>query len=240
LNDFAGEKCKQMFFTQPVFHDMNFEVEGSKIPAHRALLVARCEVLAKMLDGRFIESEGGVLIGDTAEINFLAFLEYLYTAHAPIAQVDAVQLLTLAHRFGITRLITLCELFLTKVVERATAADITRAEIDVIGLMTLAQRHNAKQLAAFCLHFISANYVPMSKRAEFATLEGENKRYVEEHKWPPDAYFVKLTEYEAEVQRRKLVAEGKAPDHKAGAIPGARVAAVPAGGKGGDNKCTIM
>ena len=36
----------------------------------------------------------------------------------------------------------------------------------------------------------------MSKRAEFKTLEGENKAYVEEHQWPPKAYLEELAAYE--------------------------------------------
>jgi len=54
-------------------------------------------------------------------------------------------------------------------------------------------------LAAFCLHFVASNYQPMSKRAEFKTLEGENKDYVEEHQWPPKAYLEELAAYEKAV-----------------------------------------
>lgn len=54
-----------------------------------------------------------------------------------------------------TRLVTLCELYISKAVEVATQDDITKADIDVIGLLHISQAHNAPQLEKFCLHFIS-------------------------------------------------------------------------------------
>lgn len=59
---------------------------------------------------------------------------------------------------GLSRLRTLCELHMSKVVEKKTERDIIKADIDVIGLLREAQEVGANQLAAFCLHFVSANY----------------------------------------------------------------------------------
>lgn len=44
----------------------------------------------------------------------------------------------------------------------------------------------------------------MQERAEFATLQGANKRYVEKHQWPPVSYLKQVAEYER--------AEGRAVD----------------------------
>lgn len=60
-------------------------------------------------------------------------LEYLYTDHAPIESTDSVGLMILADQFGLTRLVSLCELYITKEVERAVTDQIAKADIDVIG-----------------------------------------------------------------------------------------------------------
>lgn len=73
----------------------------------------------------------------------------------------------------------------------------------MIGLLHLAQRHHAPQLANFCLHFISSNYQPMKKRAEFKTLTEENLKYVEENQWPPISYLKELEIYEKSLEGRQ-------------------------------------
>ena len=62
-----------------------------------------------------------------------------------------------ANRFGVKRLVTLLELFLSKKVEKSTDKSIRKSDFDVIGLLLTAQTHNANQLANFCLHFISSS-----------------------------------------------------------------------------------
>ncbi len=65
--------------------------------------------------------------------SFLAFLEYLYTDHAPIEEGDSIGILELSNRYVMPRLMSLCELYVSKEVERLTAASIANAEVDVIG-----------------------------------------------------------------------------------------------------------
>jgi len=203
LNDLVGEKVKEDFFNRSLFSDLSFKVENVMVHGHKSMVSSRCAHLEKLchpktsdgsneMDGKLV-----LEIKDTKLDIFHAFLEYLYTAHAPIASVDAIALMTLSHRYGITRLISLTELFISKMVERETESSITDAKIDVIGILHLAQECEAKQLAAFCLHFISSNYIPMQKRKEFADLKGANKAYVEEHQWPPKPYLEELAKYEA-------------------------------------------
>ena len=70
---------------------------------------------------------------------FQALLEYLYTDHAPIEDGDSVGILTMADRYGQERLKNLCELYITKEVDRAVRDRIAKADIDVIGLLLGAQ-----------------------------------------------------------------------------------------------------
>lgn len=114
LNDINGQICKDLFLNKPTFSDIKFEVEGKEILAHRIVLAARCDILAGMLSSFDYEvNQSAVPIPDCDYNTFLAFLEYLYTDHAPITDPSQVSthILMIANRFGISRLISLCELY---------------------------------------------------------------------------------------------------------------------------------
>ena len=67
----------------------------------------------------------------------MAFLEYLYTDHSPIEEGDSVGILVLSNEYVMSRLTSLCELYITKEVDRATSKCIARANIDIIGKLTI-------------------------------------------------------------------------------------------------------
>jgi len=197
LNDDLGEKAKALFLNKPLLSDLTFVVEGAEIHAHRALVTSHCEVFRARLTGGFRDGKDSkVVISDTSAETFLAVLEYMYTDHSPIEEGDSMGILVLANEYCIDRLITLCELYISKMVDRAIADGIEKAEINVVGLLLDSQQHNAPQLAQFCLHFIASNFQPMKKRKEFSELKDENLRYLEEHQWPPISYLKELEEYE--------------------------------------------
>jgi len=198
LNDKTGDNFRNILLNKSLYSDITFKVEDKVIYAHKTVLASRCAVLSTMFAGNFVESKKSseIPIPDTTHECFLALLEFLYTDHAPIEKSDAVGIMTLANRFGMSRLVTLCELYISKAVETATKDDIVKADIDIIGLLHVSQAHNANQLAQFCLHFIYSNYQLMKKREEWKTLEGENMKYIEENQWPPVSYLKELEVYE--------------------------------------------
>ena len=73
-------------------------------------------------------------ISDVPLDDFLAFLEYLYTDHAPIEDGDSIGILILSNQYVMKRLMSLCELYITKQVDKACAKSIAEADVDVIGL----------------------------------------------------------------------------------------------------------
>lgn len=53
---------------------------GAVVPAHRAVLMARCEVMAAMFSGNYLESNSFLVpVFGISKDTFLTFLEYLYT-----------------------------------------------------------------------------------------------------------------------------------------------------------------
>jgi len=103
----------------------------------------------------------------------------------------------------LSRLVTLCELYISKAVEKATAETVSKAQIDVIDLLQTAQMHNAPQLAKFCLHFLCTNYQIMKNRAEYKNLSSENRTHVEDNQWPPVSYLKQLEEYEKSTGKKR-------------------------------------
>ena len=171
--------------------------------AHKLIMYSRCPVLATMLTGRFSEAKTKgrqqMWITDAQYSVFKGFVEYLYTEHAPIEETDVYGLLVLANKYGVTRLVTLGELYSTRQIDKAVAGGIFKANIDIIEILLLAQEHNASQLAAFCLHFIASNIEPMSKRKEFKKITGANLKYVKENQWPSKQYLEEVAEFEAKM-----------------------------------------
>lgn len=51
------------------FADITFELDDGKIKAHRAMLVARCEVMHAMLNGNFAESHAHTVKGKKSYTN---------------------------------------------------------------------------------------------------------------------------------------------------------------------------
>jgi hypothetical protein len=69
----------------------------------------------------------------------MALLEYLHCDHAEIEAGDSVGILVLANQYNACCLVSLCELYTTKQVDRMVEARIERAEVDVIGLLLCAE-----------------------------------------------------------------------------------------------------
>jgi len=204
LNDTLGETSKELFFGKQVFSDLQFNVEGRVIYAHKALIHSRSSFVNALIGRNFAERSGRVdMSADVTYECFMSVLEYLYTAHAPIEDHDSIGILVLANRFDLKRLVSLCELYISKEIEKATTIGIFRSELDIIGLLVCAQNHNAAQLTKFCLHFIASNFQPMSRRKEYATLDQSTKRYLEENQWPPISYLTAVQRYESDMLEYK-------------------------------------
>jgi len=195
LNDQSGAKAKELFLSKAVWSDVLMSASDSPagIPCHKALVTCRSPVVRSLVQEAKQQSQ--VLVENTTHDTLFSLLEYLYTGHCRLEDSTVLNILQLASRWKTQHLVTLCELFATKMIERRTKDDIIKADVDIIGMLLTAQQCGASQLAAFCLHFLSTNYQLMKQRAEFAQLSAANLKHVEEHQWPPVAYFKELEAY---------------------------------------------
>jgi cell division control protein 42 len=154
------------------------------------------------------DSQGRAIVqlpGPITRPILMAILEFIYRDHVTLGEIGAggtesssfatADLLRHAHEFGLTRLVSLCELQLTKVVDAAVATQIAKSQVDVVGMLNLAVATGANQLEAWCLFFIGSNYGPMSQRLEWGELSQSHRRHAEQHQWPPQSYFAETRRY---------------------------------------------
>jgi len=175
------------------------ENQAVRVFGHGCLLKSRSKVMAD----RF-QTQREIPVASWVPLKeFLAVVEFIYSDHCAIDQVDPVMLLRVANEFGVPRLITLLELYLTKYIDRNVTVQIEKSSVDVVGILNAGSANNAPQLVNFCLHFLSSTFGPSSKRKEFANLSPVHLKHITDHQWPPLNYLAAVDEYEKEVARIK-------------------------------------
>ncbi|KAL9984001.1 hypothetical protein ACROYT_G006253 [Oculina patagonica] len=193
-------RAKELVNSQ-MFSDIVFQIEGTIVVAHKAFLVAQCEMMAAMfMAGHFKES--GVQMVEFKDTNFDAFLkvlEYLYTGQCPCLTVDdIIGVMALANFFCLPKLVALCEQLIVKELQVAMATDEMAVAEDIIGYLLDAQIHNATQLEAWCIHFIATHYNAVCRQCpkHVKNLDSATLKSIEKKRWPPPWYILEADWYE--------------------------------------------
>ncbi|CAI5704608.1 unnamed protein product [Peronospora farinosa] len=115
----------------PTRSDVTFLVEGRRFFAHSCILIARCEPLEKMLDGRMKDgSQSEIVIPEYSYDVFAALIEFLYSDQ--VATLDSpdltaeftLELHALADHYLIASLRSLCENALLRILSVKNVAII--------------------------------------------------------------------------------------------------------------------
>ncbi|XP_033887272.3 rho-related BTB domain-containing protein 1-like isoform X2 [Acipenser ruthenus] len=188
------------------FSDVTFKLDDGSINAHKPLLISSCDWMAALFGGSFLESSNNeVYFPNTSKACMQAVLEYLYMNQlSPIMDLDPIELIALANRLCLPRLVALTEQY--------TVNDLVKAQRDgididgeVLTYLELAQFHNANQLGAWCLHHICTHYngVCAKFRKEIKSKLTENQEYFEKHRWPPVWYLKEEDHYQRVKKERE-------------------------------------
>jgi Rho-related BTB domain-containing protein 1/2 len=186
--------------------DILFQVEDGNCAAHRPVLMARSEMMGAMFSGDFREGSAKVVEfpGVRRDI-FCKLLMYLYTDSVPpIKSSECIELLGLANRLCLRRLVALVE---QNVINQL--CQIAKAGGDVseeaLHLLEPCQLHNAEQLAEWCMSHVATNYNTICKQSSklLRNLHPENQAYLNQHRWPPVWYLKEFDYYERCVQERE-------------------------------------
>ncbi|KAM3940696.1 rho-related BTB domain-containing protein 3 isoform 2-T2 [Leptodactylus fuscus] len=192
------------FFNNPSLADVIFQVEDTKIPAHRAVLAARCEVMAAMFSGSYMESNCALIpVYGISKDTFLAFLEFIYTdTVCPASVLQAMSLLICSEMYQVSRLQHICELSITTQLQTVPSRELASTSLNVVSLLKKAKFHNAESLYNWLLHFVATHYLIFSQKQEFQDLS-EELDFVETHKWPSNNYLTQLEKYKRYVNSPK-------------------------------------
>ncbi|NXU13067.1 RHBT3 protein, partial [Pardalotus punctatus] len=195
----------RLFFNTPVLADVIFKIQGATVPAHRAVLVARCEVMAAMFNGNYLEANSILVpVHGVSKDTFLSFLEYLYTdSCCPASILQAMSLLICAEMYQVMRLQHICELYIITQLQSMPSRELASMSLSIVSLLKKAKFHNSDCLSTWLLHFIATNYLIFSQKPEFQELSVEERNFVEIHRWPSNLYLKQLADYRNYIHSQK-------------------------------------
>uniref|UniRef100_U3KBF1 Rho related BTB domain containing 3 n=2 Tax=Ficedula albicollis TaxID=59894 RepID=U3KBF1_FICAL len=195
----------RLFFNTPVLADVIFKIQGTTVPAHRAVLVARCKVMAAMFNGNYLEANSILVpVYGVSKDTFLSFLEYLYTdSCCPASILQAMSLLICAEMYQVMRLQHICELYIITQLQSMPSRELASTSLSIVSLLKKAKFHNSDCLSTWLLHFIATNYLIFSQKPEFQELSVEERNFVEMHRWPSNLYLKQLADYRNYIHSQK-------------------------------------
>uniref|UniRef100_A0A182WC15 BTB domain-containing protein n=1 Tax=Anopheles minimus TaxID=112268 RepID=A0A182WC15_9DIPT len=176
-----------------IFGDITFELDDGHMKAHRAMLVARCDVMKAMLNGDFREAHANLIVlPGVTEYTFHKLLCYLYTDEIPPISADkCLNLLELANRLCLPRLLNLVECRVIEDLLRMSQNETSEAVEHCLRLLEPVKLHNAHQLAEWCMSYLCVNYNSICRLSprSLKSLHPDNQDYLREHRWPPVWYL---------------------------------------------------
>ncbi|NXX84730.1 RHBT3 protein, partial [Urocolius indicus] len=131
----------RLFFNTPVLADVIFKIQGATVPAHRAVLVARCKVMAAMFNGNYLEANSILVpVYGVSKDTFLSFLEYLYTdSCCPASILQAMSLLICAEMYQVMRLQHICELYIITQLQSMPSRELASTSLSIVSLLKKAK-----------------------------------------------------------------------------------------------------
>lgn len=158
-------------YAEQLMSDLTLEVAGVGYPAHRLILCASSEVFQVMLMNRewseWRESRIVLQETPTAASVFPHFLKYFYTGQIKISHQTVLPVLSLADKYNVKDLVTLCLGYMSQ----HTAQAAQRGQLIAWMQYTMACGHG--EVAKACQNFVKWNLEWVWSDAELGELDGE-------------------------------------------------------------------
>jgi len=194
-----SSQLEEVCLSEGLFSDIFFMLDDGVQGAHKALLMARCDVMAAMFSDHFIEGSAETV--DFPGVTRFAFRQvqyFLYTDKTPcVSPSSCLPVVELANRLVLPRLITLIE---NVVIQEMKEIIEQGGEVfkDALDIFQPSQIHNADQLSRWCLAYLCQNYNDVCRRFPkvVKSLQPENQALLNTNRWPPVWYVKDLDLYE--------------------------------------------
>ncbi|CAH1785062.1 unnamed protein product [Owenia fusiformis] len=200
-------RVKELILKKGLFADVFFELEDGVVPGNKALMIARCDMMAAMFSNNFLEGSAKMIpFPGVYKDTFVVLQEYLYTGRCPdLNQVDYIELLELANRLCLPHLLLLTEHAVANHLLKAERAGSSIVD-EVLALLEPAQLHNASQLSRWCLTYLCTHYGTVYKKhyKTLVTLRSENREYLVKYRWPPLWYLKEVDHYDRTVREQAM------------------------------------
>ncbi|XP_047512845.1 rho-related BTB domain-containing protein 1 isoform X2 [Pieris napi] len=176
------------------FADVSFELDDGLQLAHRALLMARCDPMKAMFHGHFKESTSRLITFPGVKMYaFHILLCYIYSDKIPpVEPTRCLELLELANRLCMDRLVTLVE---ARVIDHLQHQDRVGDDDQVVeialSLLEPVKLHNAHNLWSWCRWRLCAAYDRVCRARHLSVAARE---YLADNRWPP-VWYVKEYDY---------------------------------------------
>lgn len=194
-------RLRDLCLTQGLFADVMFQLDDGCLPAHKPLLMARCDMMRAMFSGDFREGTAKVILFPGVKSDsFRVLLTYLYWDDVgTVLPSRCLDLLELANRLCLPRLVHLVEKRVVEELDRViTSTDNGDVVETCLRLLEPCKLHNADQLADWCMNHLCTNYNKLCKMSPklLRSLHPDNQDYLTEHRWPPVWYLKDHDYYE--------------------------------------------
>ncbi|CAL1530915.1 unnamed protein product [Lymnaea stagnalis] len=189
-------KLRDLALQKDYLEDISFKVDNGVVSAHKALLMARCEMMYAMFSSDFIESASELIPFPGITVRtFKALQEYLYTGESPcMDKIDCTMLIEVANRLCLPQLVNMVE---ASVVKELLTYDRDEMLQDAIMLIEPSELYNAEQLSKFCQYTLSVNFNEVISKHQklFHQLPTEKQEQIEQMQWPPVWYLKEVEQF---------------------------------------------
>ncbi len=165
----VGNDLKAMI-NNPELSDVQFEIEGEVVYAHRMMLVSRSPYFRSMLLGNMAESKKGKIeIPNISHAVFLAIMTFVYTGQIEFNHENAFELLEASEIFCLASLKDqLCQ-YLKNSITEETAVEI----------LIVSKTFSLTSLSEKCIAFAIDNYNTFIEKDAFLPLESHSSLLLE-------------------------------------------------------------
>ncbi|XP_069122948.1 BTB/POZ domain-containing protein 6-A-like [Argopecten irradians] len=134
-----------------------------EVSAHKSVLVTHSDVFKVMLTGALAE-KGAIVLPDTRETVFRAFIRYLYTEEIDITEDNIVDILYVGKKYFVDKLVDKCQVFINSMVANENA----------VSILQIAEAFCLGNIRQHCVKHICTNFHKIARSADFLRLDIKN------------------------------------------------------------------